>query len=290
MDAILEARDLTKRYEDFTLRNVSFEVPRGSIMGFFGPNGAGKTTLMKLLASQVPAGSGTLRVFGLSYGDREVEIKNRIGYVPQEPGFYWGKPVRYNARYAAAFFAGWDGGRFYSLLEEVGIRREKKVKHLSRGQKTLLSLALAFSHEADLLLLDEPAAGLDMILRRRLLDELRAFVADGERSVVVSSHVTDGLDQITDHVLFLDGGSLVLRAERDELLSRWKRIHFKEGALEPGVARALLDVRKHPFGSSGLCADFPALRAQLEPAMASGDVRVENVGLDDILVALVKGA
>jgi ABC-2 type transport system ATP-binding protein len=289
MNPILESRNLTKRYHDFTLREISLEIPGGCIVGFFGPIGAGKTTLMKLLAHQIPASSGTVRVFGLSYDERERAIKNRIGYVPQESSFYADRSGGFNARFAARFFERWDGGAFYRMLDEFKISREKTVKHLSGGQKTLLSLALALSHESDLLILDEPTAGLDVVLRRTILDRLRQFVADGERTVLVSSHVTDGLEEIAEYVNFLDDGKLVLQSEKDELLARWKRIHFKEGALIPDLVRQFVDVREQPFGNSGLTRDFPAIREQLAAAIASGDVKVENARLDDILIAMLKG-
>jgi len=289
MTAILEAKSLTKRYHDFALRDISLEIPCGCIVAFFGPIGAGKTTLMKLLARQIPASSGTVRVFGLSYDDREKEIKNRIGYVPQEPSFYVDRSVGFNARFAAPFFERWDGGAFYRMLDEFKISREKTIKHLSRGQKTLLSIALALSHEADLLILDEPTAGLDIVLRRTILDHLRQFVADGDRTVVVASHITDGLEEIAEYVNFLDEGKLVFQSEKDELLARWKRIHFREGALSPDLVRQLTDVRMQPFGSSGLTRDFSAMREQLSPGIASGDVKVENARLDEILIAMLKG-
>ena len=289
MTPILEAQSLNKHFHDFTLRDVSVEIPPGSITAFFGPTGAGKTTLMKLLTHQMPASSGMVRVFGLGYDDREKEIKNRIGYVPQEPNYYQDRSVEFNARFAASFFERWDGGAFYRMLDEFKVSRGKAVKRLSRGQKTLFSIALALSHEASLLILDEPTAGLDVILRRTILERLRKFVADGERTVVVSSHITDGLGDIAEYIKFLDDGRLVFQSERDELLARWKRIHFKEGALPPALVRRLADVRQQPFGSSGLTRDFSAIREQLAAGIASGDVKVENARLDDILIALHQG-
>jgi ABC-2 type transport system ATP-binding protein len=289
MTPILEAKDLTKRYHDFTLRDISVEIPTGCITAFFGPTGAGKTTLMKLLTHQIPASSGTVHVFGLCYDDREEEIKNRIGYVPQEPNFYQDRSVEFNARFAASFFEHWDGGAFYRMLDEFRVGRGKTVKRLSRGQKTLFSIALALSHQADLLILDEPTAGLDIILRRTILERLRKFVADGERAVVVSSHITDGLEDIAEYVNFLSEGRLVFQSEKDELLARWKRVHFKDGALPPDLVRQLSDVRQQPFGSSGLSRDFLAIRELLEPGIASGDIKVENAPLDDILIAMHQG-
>jgi len=159
------------------------------------------------------------------------------------------------------------------MLDEFRVGREKAVKRLSTGQKTLFSIALALSHEADLLILDEPTAGLDALLRRAILDRLRKFAAEGERAVVVSSHITDGLAGIAEHINFLSEGRLVLQSEKDELLARWKRIHFKDGALPQDLVGQFADVRRQPFGSSGLVRDFPALRERLAAGIASGDPR-----------------
>ena len=290
MDTILEARGLSKQYEDFSLIEVSLAVRPGTIAGFFGPNGAGKSTLLRILAHQVEAGTGSVRVFGFGYEDRETAIKNRVGYVPQEPVFYPDKTVQWTARFAAPYYARWDGATFYRLLEEHRVNPLKKVKHLSGGQRKLLALAFALSHGAELLILDEPTAGLDVVHRRALLDRLRAFVADGERSVIVASHVTDGLDEIAEDVHILSDGRLAMHEDRDDLQSRWKWIHFREGALGAALVDRLSSVRTQPFGSSGLTNDFPALKPELAPALASGDVKVENASLEDILVSVIKGA
>ena len=290
MDAILEATNVTKHYERFSLRDISLEVQRGSISALFGPNGAGKSTLVKVLAHQIPPQQGTVRVFGLSYADREPDIKNRIGYVAQEPMFYAEKSVQWTARFSAPLFARWDGACFHRLLEEFKVNPLSRVKHLSGGQKRLLALALALSHDPELLILDEPTAGLDVVFRRALLDRLRAFVADGERSVLVASHVTDGLDEIAEDISFLDDGRIVMHEDKDELVARWKRVHFRDGALAPAIVDRLLSVRRQPFGSSGLTREYPALRDELAPALAAGDVKVENASLEDILIFQVKGA
>jgi ABC-2 type transport system ATP-binding protein len=290
MDTIIDARNLTKQYEAFSLRGVSLEVHRGTIAGLFGPNGAGKSTLLKVLAGQTPTQGGTLRVFGRTYAEAEQDLKNRVGYVPQEPVFYPDKTVQWAARFAAPYFARWDGGRFYQWLDEFKVNPLKKVKHLSVGQKTLLSLAFALSHGAELLILDEPTAGLDVLHRRTLLDFLRAFVADGDKTVLVASHITDGLDEIAEDITFLHEGRIALHADQVELMTRWKRVHYKEGALEPAVEERLSGVRHHAFGSQGLTRDFPALRGALAPALAAGDAKIENASLEDILVSLAKGA
>jgi ABC-2 type transport system ATP-binding protein len=289
MNPIIEVQNLTKRYEDFSLRDITLEIPQGGITGIFGPSGAGKTTLIKLLAHQIPRCSGEVRIFGLSYEDREKEIKNRLGYVAQEPNYYWGKTVRWTARFVSKFYERWDGACFYRMIDDFKISPYKKLKNLSRGQKTLVSLAIAFSHEADLYLLDEPASGLDMVLRRRILWRLRELVEDEGKTVVISSHLTDGLDDIAESIYFLDDGDLVLKADKENLLADWKWVHFKNGSLGPEIVDRLVDVEKQPFGSRGLTREFPVIRDRLAGGMASGDVKIANAKLDDILIAMLEG-
>jgi len=289
MNPVLEARNLGKHYEGFSLHNVSLSVSPGMIFGIFGPNGAGKTTLIKLLAGQIAPESGEISLFCLGYGNSEVEIKDRIGYCPQEPPFYPDSTPVEIVRFAAPFFSRWDGAYFYGLLDRFHVNAEKKFRHLSLGQKTLFSLALALSHQPDLLLLDEPAAGLDDANRRFLLDTLRAFVADGNKAVIISSHVSDGLGEVAERVLFIAHGAMALTADKDDLLARWKWVHFREGALDKALVANLTALRRHPFGNSGLCSDFPTMSVSLAKAMAAGDVRVENARLSDVLVQLTQG-
>ncbi len=290
MDTVIDAANLEKKYEDFTLADVSVSVRRGSIAGIFGPNGAGKSTLVKMLAYQTPVGGGTLRVLGRSIDESEQELRNRIGYVPQEPVFYPDRTVIWLARFAAPCFARWDGARFYKLLDEFKVNPYKKVKHLSGGQKKLLAIAFAWSHDAELLVLDEPTAGLDVVHRRTLLDRLRTFVADGDRTVVVASHITDGLDEIAEDVWFLDEGRVVMSGEKDELRSRWKVVQFKDGSLPTSVESRLLRLRRHPFGVSGITSDYRTIADALATPLARGDARLENASLEDILLAVIKEA
>ena len=289
MASVLAVHELRKYYEDFTLGGLTLEIPKRRISGIFGPNGAGKTTLMKLIAGQIPATSGTISVFGESYEDSEKAIKNRIGYVAQEPYFYWNKSVAWTARFVSKFFTNWDGAKFHRFLEEFRINRYSKVKALSRGKKTLMSIAIALSHDPELLILDEPTAGLDMVFRRNVLSSLREFIADEQKTVIVSSHLTDGLDDISDSVYFLHDGKLILEEDKDELISHWKWVHFKEGSLEPSIEDQLIAIRRQPFHSSGLTSDFASIRQCLADGLSSGEVKVENASLDDILITLMEG-
>ncbi|OGD27891.1 MAG: hypothetical protein A2Y56_12550 [Candidatus Aminicenantes bacterium RBG_13_63_10] len=289
MEPLLVTNDLNKSYSDFRLSGISMEIHPGSIVGIFGPNGAGKTTLVKLLAGQISADSGALLVFGSAYAEREKEIKDRIGYAPQEPPYFPDRTAEYLGRFASRFYSRWDGGRFSRLLNRFHISPQKKFRHLSGGQKTLFSLALALSHQPDLLLLDEPAAGLDDAHRRFLLDTLRDFVSGGDRAAVVCSHVSEGLDEVSERVLILHHGRMILDSDKEELLERWKRVDFRDNALDPALVASLAGLRRHPFGNSGLCSDFPALHEKIACGLAAGDVKVENARLSDVLIHLTQG-
>lgn len=290
MDTVIESAGLTKHYEDFSLREVGLTVRRGSISGVFGPNAAGKSTLLRLLAGQVPMGSGTLRVLGRTFADAEQDLKNRIGYVAQEPSFYEDRTVEWHARFVAPCFARWDGAGFHQLLEDFRVNPLKKVKHLSGGQKKLLALALALSHGADVLILDEPTAGLDVVHRRSLLDRLRTLAAGGDTTIVVASHITDGLDEVAEDITFLLDGRVVLHAGADDLMTKWKWIHYKAGTLDRSAEGRLSCLRHQPFGSRGLTDDYPAIKTAVAAAVTAADARIEHASLEDILLSFIKEA
>ncbi len=290
MEPALAVAHLTKRYWDFTLNDISLALPHGSITGILGASGAGKTTLVKLILNLVTADGGEVRVFGLPLEENEKEIKDRIGYVGEEQFFPAGSTVEGVGRLVSRFFTRWDGSRFTACLEEFGIERRKRVRELSRGRRTLLAVAVALSHEADLYLLDEPTAGLDLVIRRRVLASLRRLAEDEERTVVLTSHNTEGLEEIADELVFLDGGRQVLQEAKDDLLGRWKWIHWREGALGSDLLAPLHRREERPFGCRGLTDDYPALRERLAQPIATGDVRVENAKIADILLSLIEGA
>ena len=290
MAAIVEVLDVVKRYADFSLGPVSLSLPGGCITGLFGPSGSGKTTLVKILADIHGADSGTVRLFGHTYREREKEIKCRLGYVGEEQFFPRDRTVGWTSRYVAEFYQRWDWATYRSLAGRFSLDDDKKVGALSRGRRALLALTIALAHNAELLILDEPAAGLDMILRREILDTLRDFVSDESRAVLLSSHVTDALADVSDYVVLLDTGRIVLREEKDELLSDWKWLHFRSETLPEHTVGRLKLVRTGQLGSSGLTNEYRRLKPELSAAEASGEVRVANATLDDVMIAFVKGA
>ena len=289
MENCVELLDLKKTYKKFSLGSLSLNLPKGYILGLIGPNGAGKTTTIKILMDMIKADSGTVKIFGLDHEKHIKEIKNRVGYVGEDQHFYGDKTVSWTGRFAADLYHNWDLNRFESLLTHFQLSRTKKTQELSKGMKVKLSLALAMAHNPELYILDEPTAGLDPVIRREVLELLRNESKEKDKSVIISSHITDDIARIADVIVFLIEGKIVMHEEKDELLARWKRIHFQDNALTPEITEKFMNRRAQMFGNSGITDDYPALKPSLTAGIAQETVKIENVNLDDILIAFVKG-
>lgn len=285
----LEIQDLQKAYKRFRLDKISLRLPEGYILGLIGPNGAGKTTTLKILMDMVHPDSGQVKIFGLDHRRHIKEIKNRVGYVPEEPIFYGDKTVARYGAWVAGFYESWDTNLFERLLSDFEISRTKKTRQLSKGMKVKMALALAMSHRPDMMILDEPTAGLDPVVRRDVLERLRHFSKSVGKSVIISSHITDDISRIADQIVFLIDGRAALADGKDDLLAKWKRIHYQEGALGDGIAASLKCRKRQVFGSSGITDDFPRLQEELKDGLNRETIKVENLNLDDILIAHVKG-
>jgi ABC-2 type transport system ATP-binding protein len=289
MEYTLEIKKLRKEYPEFILGDIDWNVPEGYVMGLIGPNGAGKTTTIKLIMNLIESDGGSVKVFGLDNIQNEKLIKNKIGYVGEEQYFYENQSAKWTGEFVSHFYDKWDKERYRSLLEQFDIPPKKRIKKFSKGMKVKLTLAIALSHNPELILLDEPTSGLDPIVRRDVIDFLKAFTEEKDKTVILSSHITDDIARIADYITYLVNGKIVMTESIDSLLSDWKKIHFTTESLEKSVIDTLEKVETHMFGSSGLTKNYPAIQKDLTPGLASGDIKVESVGLDDILIALVKG-
>jgi len=286
---ILEAKDLVKKYKEFTLDHVSLNIPKGYIIGLIGPNGAGKSTTIKILMNIVKPNSGDVKIFGLDYKKHEKEIKNRIGYVGEVQYFYENKSVAWTGKFVSQYYIKWDENQFGKLLNDFQISRTKKVKELSKGMRVKLALAIALSHDAELIILDEPTSGLDPVVRREVLDILMNVTSDENKSVIISSHITEDITRIADYITFMINGRIHLTIEKDDLLSNWKKIHFKKDSLDQDIVRTFSNVNEGMFGSSGITNNYLQIKEKLSAAIEKEDIKIENVGLDDILISFVKG-
>jgi len=280
----VKVKGLGKSYRDFSLRDVTFSLPRGTIMGLIGPNGAGKTTIIKLLLNLLRRDEGEVRIFGLDARGHEVEVKRRVGFVHDTPFFCDHLSLRTLKAQVAPFYPDWDETAFRGLLDAFELPAGKRFGKLSRGMKMKFSLALALSHNADLLVLDEPTSGLDPVFRRDLLGRLSAFLQDPAKSVLFSTHITTDLERIADYVTFVRDGRVVFSAPKDETLERWAVVKGGGELLAEEHAGLWRGLRKREFVVQALTDDVPSVRR----AFPSGVV-VERASLEDIMFYLTRG-
>jgi ABC-2 type transport system ATP-binding protein len=277
----LRITNLRKRYPDFLLQDVSFSLPRGYVMGLVGPNGAGKTTIIKLVMNLIRPDGGGIEVFGLDHRAHEEEVKARIGWVYDVPPFYGDVSLRDTKRAVALFYPKWNESLFKELAGQFQLPLKKKVKALSNGMRTKFALALALSHDADLLVLDEPTTGLDPVFRRELLHGLSDLLQDERKSILFSTHITTDLERIADFVTFIRDGRVTLSTSREELLENWGVVRGGEEVLrglEPSIRHGF---RRHAHGVDALTSDT----RQVRRVLGDGAV-VDPASFEDIVVLM----
>ena len=217
MEPILQIKDLTKKYKNFTLDHVSMEIPQGMIYGLVGENGAGKTTTISAILNMVEKNEGTITVFGRDYEQAEREIKQDIGVVIDGLGPYSGYYVKDIHPIMKKIYENWDRDLFFGYLDSFKLPLDKKIKDLSKGMSVKLNFAIALSHHPRLLILDEATSGLDPVMRDEILSLLQEFVLDGTNSVLLSTHITSDLDKIADYVMLLHEGKVMFVKTKEEL-------------------------------------------------------------------------
>lgn len=282
MDSIV-LKDITKQYKDFALRDVSFTVPKGSIMGLIGENGAGKTTTLRLILNMIRADVGTIEVFGLDHIKCEREIKEQTGVVLDECCFYESLKCKDVAAIMRNIFKAWDDALFRSLVKNFGLPENKRLKEFSRGMKMKLSIAAALSHHPRLLILDEATSGLDPIVRSEILDVFLDFIQDEEHSILISSHITSDLEKVADYITFIHEGRVVLSESKDKMLYEYGVLKCGMEAFAKIDAADIVQYRKSAFGYEALTADKNAA------ARKYPDITLDSASLDDIMLLTIKG-
>ena len=290
MNNVLEIKGLCKDYtrvaqktdaSEFALKNVTFNMPKGYIMGLVGPNGAGKTTVIKLILGIKKPNKGTICLFGKNIA-REMQ-NDHIGMVLDSPHFPGDWTLLEVEKTLAPFYKAWDTAYYARLLKKFALAPNKKVKDLSRGMQVKLQIAIALSHHAKLLILDEPTSGLDPVARGEVCELLQEFVEDGEHSVLFSTHITSDLEKIADYITMILDGEIRFTGTRDDLLEKYVRVTGGLDDISKTQRGKIIGYRKHGAGFEGLleranAADMPKT------------VLTEAVTLEEIIVFMNKGA
>ncbi|HBC26936.1 MAG TPA: ABC transporter [Ruminococcaceae bacterium] len=283
MKNILEVDRLCKKYRGFELKDVSFRIPGGSIMGFIGENGAGKTTTIKLILNQFPRDSGAVRVFGLDNRTDGKKIKGQVGAVFDEcyfPGEFKTADVEKMLR---CFYQTWDAGLYRSLLSKFRLPGSTPVKDFSRGMRMKLSIAAALTHRPKLLLLDEATSGLDPVVRSEILDLLLEFIQDEEHAVLLSTHITSDLEHVADYVTFLHDGQVVFSESKDDLADSYGILKCGKEDFARVDRALLLRTRQSRFECEALVRNRRAVMR------AYPKLVVDRASIEDIMVFYGKG-
>ncbi|MBR4223993.1 MAG: ABC transporter ATP-binding protein [Oscillospiraceae bacterium] len=281
MENILEITDLCKTYGDFSLKNVSFSLPKGFIMGFVGENGSGKTTTIRSILDMAHIDSGKITVFGMDSMKDSIAIKERIGVVFDS--LYLGQHL--NAKQIEAqlkpFYKDWDSEAYLRRLDEFELPVDKKIGDFSKGMKMKFMIAVALSHKAELIILDEPTSGLDPVARDELLDILGEFIENENCGVLFSTHITTDVERIADYVTILQDGAVWYTGAKDELAEMYAVLKGDEKYLTDDIKSKLIGFHSYRNG-------FDAL-IPVDGLVGVPDSLVyERASIDDILVYISK--
>lgn len=221
MENILKVENLNKNYPTFSLKNVSFNVKPGQIMGFIGRNGAGKTTTLKAIMNLIHYESGHISAFDLDMSQNELENKQRIGFALSELNYYPNKTIRQLKNVTKRFYKNFDEKKFEEVCKLFNLNQDKKLEELSSGMKVKYSVAIALSHKAELLILDEPTSGLDPVSRDEILDIFREIVRSGERAILFSTHITSDLDKCASNITYIHDGEIIYTGEKKDFVNSY---------------------------------------------------------------------
>jgi len=282
LEDVLQVKELCKDYGGFALKDVSFSLPKGSIMGFIGENGAGKTTTIKLILGMIRKDKGTIRVLGMDHIKQERQIKQQIGVMLDECHFHENLNPSDVSAIMKHIYTGWDSGLFEKYIKRFGVSSKNTVKQMSKGMKTKLSLSVALAHRPRLLLLDEATSGLDPVVRSEILDIFLDIIQDEERSIFLSTHIISDLEKVADYVTLIKDGRLVFSESSDDL-------KYGYGILKCGRSEyAHIDPadiegqRKGQFGHELLVKNPDAVRRKYS------ELTIDPAHIEDIMLFYVR--
>lgn len=274
MNAI-EVHNLTKELNGFCLDGISFTVPNGYICGFIGQNGAGKTTTLKLMMNMILKEEGEITILGKSNDD--ITVKEELGVLFDQPYFQedW-TPIDIE-KALKSFYQQWDSEAYHQYIKKFSLKPKHKFKDLSRGMKMKLGMAVTLSHNAKLLLLDEPTGGLDPVMREEMLDILREYMTLEDRSIFFSTHITSDLEKIADYIIYIHKGKIFYSGLKDDLIEKYCIIKGELKDLPSEKRKAVIGLREHTGGFEGMVE-----LAEIGGIPAS--IISEPVTLDDIMI------
>lgn len=278
MENVIQLNNVCKTYKDFSIDEMNLTIKKGYVTGLIGTNGAGKSTTIKMMMNLIKPDAGEVKVFGQSYVEHEKAIKERIGFVYDSNVFFEGMNLQDIRRIVGPAYKQWSDKRFYDYVERFELPLKKSIRHFSKGMQMKASLAIALSHEAELIIMDEPTAGLDPVFRRELLDLLQDVILDGNRTILFSTHITTDLERIADYIAFINDGQLVFNQEAHTVPEKYALVKGSLELLDRDTEDAFIHLKKASTGFEALTDDM-----QKTGALFGDSVLVERASLEDIM-------
>ncbi|WP_340081972.1 ABC transporter ATP-binding protein [Terribacillus sp. FSL K6-0262] len=284
MENVVELSNVSKSFKDFSINDMNLQVKRGFVHGFIGANGAGKSTTIKMMMNLLQPDAGGVKVFGLDYKTHEKAIKQRIGFVYDDNVYFEGLHLKDIKRIVAPAYKHWDDALFAQYAEQFELPLHKSIKHFSKGMQMKASLAIALSHHAELIIMDEPTAGLDPIFRRELLGLLQEIMLDGNRTIFFSTHITTDLNRIADYIAFINRGELIFNDSIHDITENYALVKGRTEFLDQDTEKAFVHLNRLSTGFEALTENVDAV------AEIFGDsVVIERATLEDIMFHLKGG-
>lgn len=280
---VIQFNDVTKNRKDFTIDNMNLSIPQGYITGFIGPNGSGKTTTIRLMMDLIQPNSGNIELFGVS--NKNHHIKQKIGFVYDDLYMYEDYTIKKTHTIIAPLYTNWNENLFQTYLSKFNLPYKKRLKTFSKGMKMKCSLLFALSHEPELIIMDEPTAGLDPIFRRELLGIVQDIMVRDNQSIFLSTHITTDLDRIADYIVLIDDGKILLQKSMEDIREQYHLVRGKKELLDHDIRQLLRGIQETNVGFTALFEGDPHIFKEFED-----DIVIEEASLEDIMFYLIGGA
>lgn len=281
MTNVIELNNVTKKFKSFSINQLDLDIKQGFITGFIGANGAGKSTVIKMIMNLLKPDAGEVKVFNQNYQNNEKAIKERIGFVFDGNVFFEGLNMKDIKRLVAPAYKHWNESLFRYYMEKFELPFNKPMKRFSKGMQMKASLAIALSHDAELIIMDEPTAGLDPIFRRELLTLLQEIMMDGQRTIFFSTHITTDLDKIADYIAFIQDGELILNQSVHDISENYALVKGGLDLLDRDTEKAFIHVQRRATGFEALTNDIATVKS-----IFGESVVIDEASLEDIMYYL----
>ncbi|WP_257985738.1 ABC transporter ATP-binding protein [Bacillus sp. M6-12] len=276
-------KNLRKEYNDFLLKDISFDIEEGDVVGFVGQNGAGKSTTMKLILNMLKKDGGDIEIFGLDHMKHEEEIKDRIGFVFDSNYFYEDLRIDESVQFFSAFYEKWDNQLINYYLQTFELNPKKKIKELSKGMKMKFALAVSLSHDADFYLMDEASTGLDPLSREQLLDIILEINKTKNKTFLFSSHIISDIEKIANKIIFIHDGEIIMNGTKKEIKERFYSVKGNLEDFHEKVAELSVGYKKWEDFFVGL------ISKEHKPVFEEMNLQIEPASLEDIIIFHTRG-